>query len=184
MKKRTETIIDDIIQIMKQNSIFCNDITSRMRKLTNFEIHKRDDRNKAPFDLLCEIGGVYRRVPFDIGKRYEVLGLFPTLSDEYILVEQGDCRTRMVNEYRIAPLGLFEKINKNLKEINEILMCLNKKKIEGFYFINKYDKCIKSGNPVVNIYEKPEVFNISSANADFCAKVLYYGLFEPLKNLK
>ena len=186
--KQKEEKIKLIIKIMKENGIVIGDILTGMKRQELIEIRKKDDENKAPLDLLCKMGNFYRRVPFEIGKKYEVLGIFPSLSNEYILTKQATYRDRKhVNETRLVTIDLWQKINKILPDLNNALKEIKEEEIYGFYFANKtFNKCIIASNPIISVVEtssSPSEFRIIAA-ADSClAKTLYFGIFDPLKNL-
>ena len=152
--------IKQILQIMEEHNISINEI-----------VQQRDAWEKAKFDLLCCIQGEYKRIRYDIGKHLNPIGIFPTLSNAYLLIGERDYRHRScANESRLIPKHFWAEIFTVINSLNKALEELEDQKLDGDYFV-KQDGC--SGNLIVNLPTESFIDGFSGIEA----KTRYWGLF-------
>lgn len=119
MKKKT---IKKIAGLMKSHNISLDDL--------------RKELNQDHFDLLIEVNGERKRVPYLTGKNLNVVGIFPFKKLNVYLEtdETAETYRRGADESRLPTISFWEDLEKIRKQLNKDLADLNKPVIEGCYF--------------------------------------------------
>ncbi len=93
------------------------------------------------FDLLCEVNGVKKRLPFNEGKNLNPIGIFPFKETGlYLLLNEfGECERTTVAEDKIPTLYQWMQIFNQKEDINCALMQLKKPVLNGNYFARQHN---------------------------------------------
>ena len=117
-------IINQIIQLMENMGITTEDII----------IATNERACRKAMDLLCEVDGVKKRLPFEEGKSKKIVGIFPFANDIFLYVEERETVRTDVDETKIPSRDIFDELHKVRAELNEALSSLGLPIVDGFYF--------------------------------------------------
>lgn len=123
-----QEIIQQISTLMKEHDISLNDIALAIGE---------QPRKHFPFDLLCKIENKLKRLPFDVGKMYNPIAIFPSLdSNMAIMLEETSEEVPRINleESNIPTYRFWEEIFLKRKALNDALRELGTPIIDGCYF--------------------------------------------------
>lgn len=126
--------IQHILEVMNKFGISFQDIVN--------------NSNSHYFDLRCTIQGKQVRLPFEQGKNYEVVGIYPFPNvDLYIYTQEGKEEDRSDTwEDKLVPLEIWQCLFQIKEALNNCLSELGLPIFEGLYFArHDYD------NWVVNV---------------------------------
>lgn len=121
-------IIEQIRVLMKEYDISLSDIA----------LGSADQTSKHfPFDLLCKIGDKYSRLPFDRGRNYNPIAIFPSLDSHLALslTETADEVYRNnLDESNIPTYSFWREIFYKRNALNKALRELGAPIVDGCYF--------------------------------------------------
>lgn len=162
-----QKIINQIIQLMENMGITTEDII----------IATNERASRKPMDLLCEVDGVKKRLPFEEGKSKKIVGIFPFANDIFLHVEEREETVRTdVDETKIPTCDIFDELHKIRVELNEALSSLGLPIVDGFYF----------AEPIITMHQPSWIVGWNK-EGKFCsdyydtnvqAKVRYCDIFE------
>ena len=161
-----QKIINQIIQLMENMGITTEDII----------IATNERACRKAMDLLCEVDGVKKRLPFEEGKSKKIVGIFPFANDIFLYVEERETVRTDVDETKIPSRDIFDELHKVRAELNEALSSLGLPIVDGFYF----------AEPIIITWQPSWVVGWNKVG-DFCsdyydfdvpAKVRYCDIFE------
>ncbi len=123
--------ISHILETMRKNNVSLDDIKIKLA----FEASE-EGKGFDNFDLLCIKDGKKYRLPFEIGKNFSPVGIFP-FGDSNLYLEfeekKNEFRYRIFEE-RLPQYEFFEKMFDIRKELNTHLNILDKPPLLGNYF--------------------------------------------------
>lgn len=161
--------IQKILEIMNSKGINIDDLTAYCLE---------QELLKQQFDLLCEIDGVKKRLPFAKGKNLNPIGIFPFKDNVYLeLAEQPNSKRCHVVEDKVPMLGLWEDIFKIKDILNDKLAELKAPQLKECYFARKEDS---DANWIVGFLRYPHLA-MDYYNNDVMAKIRYCGIFVATK---
>jgi hypothetical protein len=87
------------------------------------------------FDLLCVEYDIYKRVPFEEGKKLHPVGIFPfATSNVYISLDEHEWKRSECDENKIPTREFFYHILSLRENLNRCLSILGKPLLEGCYY--------------------------------------------------
>ena len=185
MSKKQESILQ-ILKIMQENEITLADIKKTITKKTKSA--KKVSPKVKNFDLLCNINGSYKRLPFETGKDLNPIGIFPFADQKDYIVFNGlghfangntkmhYSQTHRIAQAQIPSVDFFEEIFKIRQDLNEALTALNKPEFKGPYLAVSPDY-IPEANWIVAFFEGTDSLACDFYESKEEAKVCYIKKF-------
>ena len=185
MSKKQESILQ-ILKIMQENEITLADIKKTITKKPKSA--KKVSPKVKNFDLLCNINGSYKRLPFEIGKNLNPIGIFPFADQKDYIVFNGlghfaNSNTKMhysqthrIAQVQIPSVDFFEEIFKIRQDLNKALTALNKPEFKGPYLAVSPDY-IPEANWIVAFFEGTDSLACDFYESKEEAKVCYIKKF-------
>ncbi|MEE6206640.1 MAG: hypothetical protein VZR95_01120 [Alphaproteobacteria bacterium] len=127
--------VQQILGIMQDNNITVADITATIKAQSRPQVQEN-------FDLLCEINGIRKRLPFDTGKDLNPIAIFPRQNLKFFLSleETGMISYPAANEKeQLADEDLCTLLMEVRPELNEKLRELGKPIVSGDYWLNGHE---------------------------------------------
>ncbi len=131
-----ENALSQIMQLMKSNRISAKEVSD--------EYHWYETSG-GQFDLCCVVeGNKSERVQFDfaVENNLKVIGIYPGLSQSYLLVdEENEVPRSEVVDNILPTLKFWEIVYRRRNQINAVLAKLGKKPINGYYHAQDGTQC-------------------------------------------
>lgn len=135
METKKNEAIQQILEIMEQNDVSIANIQQAQRA-------KNQPKIDETFDLLCEINGVLKRVPYETGKDLDPKAIFPRKNLKFYLSfeETGMVPYPPLSEKdKLADEDLCTLLMEVRPELNERLRELGKPILSGDYWLNGHE---------------------------------------------
>ena len=88
------------------------------------------------FDLLCVEYDIYKRVPFEEGRKLCPVGIFPyPSSNVYISLDEHEWPRKDCDEKKLPTYSFFWHVMPVRERLNRCLCALGKPILEGFYYV-------------------------------------------------
>ena len=151
---------------------------------TSEKMQNNDDRNwdslhdNNQFDLLCQVRGEKKRLPYFMGQFKDVIGIFPFKdSPLYLYTHETEITVRLgANEKKIPTLEFWRKIFEIREDLNKTLVNLNFLPLDGRYFAR--DVGSSYVEDVVFFKKDDNQSTELSHTYHSRAKIRYFGTFE------
>ena len=167
MDKKKE--IKKVLQMMQDKEVTLDDVIAYCSA-----------KEEPQFDLLCEVNGTLRRLPFIKGKALNPIGIFPLRENIYLELDEKPLGSRPACLDKILPpLEFWEKVFKIRKQVNACLAKLHAPLLEGVYFGE--DTTAKAEDDILNWVAK--MVDCPETITTYCswsthAKTRYCGYFK------
>lgn len=170
--EQKQRIIMRMLRFMGANHITLNDL--------QYAQNPKQANSHEMYDLLCVIDGIEQRIPFDIGKDLNPIGIFPfaNVNTSLDLTETTEIRRSEIKKAEnLMSVNFCKWTSYDLEKLNAKLSELHKPILDGYYHIRNAEHLPEQCWVAHFGAERGENMPIDFYDDSFKAKVRYFRHF-------